>query len=232
MKRSLLILAFTTLTMHLFASECTSRTIKLPAFNKIAIIGGYKISVVQSNTPTLVITGKTAIVQKIKVSVRDGLLMVEMPKYKDRRMRVKSDEIPTIRLSFKRINNLFADGFVDISSVRQLRFGNLTVRLKGSSKMNISLSCSYLELETNGATYINLQGVAKSLNLHMRGAGMFDGYNLVTQKTDVTIDGTGKARINAQEKLSGQINGFGTLFYKGNPTVDVSKNFGIVKQLP
>lgn len=232
MKRSILILSLIILSMHLLASEYTNRTIKLPTFTKIAIIGGYKILVVQSSTPMLVINGKTSIVQKVKVTVRDGLLMIETPKFKDRRMRVKSDEIPTIQLSFKSINNLFADGSVDITSSTPLKFKNLTIMLKGSSKMNLSLSCNSLELGTSGATYIKLKGIAKSFYLHMRGAGMFDGYSLITKKTQVVIDGTGKARVNAQEKLSGQINGFGTLYYKGYPTIEVSKNFGIVKQIP
>jgi Protein of unknown function (DUF2807). len=232
MRRALLVLTILTLPIYLLASEVTSKAIKLPAFNRIAIVGSYNIYMMQTSTPILQISGQTRIVERINVSVRNGLLLVEMPKQRDRRMRLKSAEIPTLRLSFKSINNLFIDGSAAIASPRPLKFGNLGLTLKGASKLGVSLICSNLNLDISGAAYIKIGGKSKYLALHMKGSGMFDGYKLVTQKANVIIEGTGKARINAQERLSGTISVFGTLFYKGNPIVDVSKNFGIVKQIP
>ncbi|WP_320053486.1 head GIN domain-containing protein [uncultured Acetobacteroides sp.] len=232
MRRALLVLTILTLPIYLFASEVTSKTIKLPAFNRIAIVGSYKIRMVQTSNPALTISGQASIVERINVSVRDGLLMVEMPKQRDRRMRLKSAEIPTLHLSFRSINNLFIDGSANITSPRPLKFENLELMLKGASKLGVALVCSNLTIETSGAAYLKIKGTSRTFVLRMKGSGMFDGYNLVTEKAKVIIEGTGKARINAQERLSGSISVFGTLFYKGNPIVDVSKNFGIVKQIP
>ena len=232
MRRLLTLLAILTLPILVEASDVTSKTIKLPSFNRIAVVGSYNIHMDQASSPILTIIGQDQILERVKVSVREGLLLIEMPKQRDRRMRLKSAEIPTLRLSFKSISNLFIDGYADIASPRPLTFDMLTVTLKGSSKLTLSLVCNHLALETSGATYIKATGKSKTFDLRMKGSGMFDGYNLVTQKSKVTIEGTGKARINAQEKLTGTISVFGTLFYKGNPVVDVSKNFGIVKQIP
>lgn len=217
----------------LLASGIRHKEVKLSAFNRIAIIGSYKIAVTQSNDAHLDATGQTSIIEKIKVSVRDGLLMIEMPKQRDRRMRLKSNEIPVLHLSFKSINNIYIDGYADISSSTPLKFASLTVTLKGSSKVNLaSIACDYLHLETNGASYIKLHGKTKNFKLHMKGSGMFDGYNLLTSKADVTIDGTGKARVNVIENLTAKISIFGTLFYKGHPAINVIGKCGIIKQQP
>jgi hypothetical protein len=232
MRRALLVLTILTLPICLLASEVSSKTIKLPAFNRIAIIGSYKIQMDQTSHPSLNISGQPSIVNRVRVTVRNGLLMVEMPKQRDRRMRLRSAEIPTIHLSFSSINNLFIDGSAAITSPRPLKFGHLGLTLKGASKLGVTLICRSLTLETSGATYIKIKGTATTFALHMKGSGMFDGYNLVTQHAQVTIEGTGKARINAQERLTGTISVFGTLFYKGNPAVNVSKNLGILKQIP
>ena len=232
MRRTLLLLFLIALPAFLLASDITSKTIQLPAFNRIAIVGSYKIRMEQSDKPFLVIGGQASIIGRVKVSIREGLLLIEMPKLRDRRMRLKSAEIPSLTLSFKSINNLFIDGYADITSPHPLKFDSFGLTLKGSSKMEMAIACNHLTLETSGATYIKIKGTSKTISLRMKGSGMFDGYNLVTQKAIVTIEGTGKARINAIEKITGSISVFGTLFYKGNPIVDVSKNFGIVKQIP
>lgn len=232
MRRFLLLLAVLILPMLPFASDITSRTIQLPAFNRIAIVGCYKIRIDQCCKPSLSISGQASIIGRVKVSVREGLLLIEMPKQRDRRMRLKGTEIPTLLLSFKSISHLFIDGYADITSPNPLKFDTFGLTLKGSSKLVMALTCNHLNLETSGATYIKVKGTSKAFTLRMKGSGMFDGYNLVTQKAVVTIEGTGKARVNAQERLTGTISVFGTLFYKGNPAVDISKCFGIVKQIP
>lgn len=232
MRRALILLSLLTLPVFLHASDITSKTIQLPAFNRIAIVGSYKIRMEQSDKPNLVIGGQASIIGRVKVSVREGLLLIEMPKLLDRRMRLKSAEIPSLILSFKSIINLFIDGYADISSPHPLKFDSFGLTLKGSSKLVMAIACNNLALETSGATYIKIKGTAKAFSLRMKGSGMFDGYSLVTQRAKVTIEGTGKARINAVEKITGTISVFGTLFYKGNPIVEVSKNFGIVKQIP
>lgn len=232
MKRGLTLIFAALAFLACQATEYTSKSFSIKQFSRIAFIGGYRIHLVQSSKPFLSISGKAHIIEKIKVSNREGLLLVEIPKYRDRRMRLKSDEIPTLLISFKSINNLYIEGYADVSSSSTLTFNDLTVSIKGSSKLRVSLRCNSLSMDVSGASYSKLAGFAKVFSLNMRGAGMFDGYNLETSRTRIRIDGTGKARISAKQSLSGEINGFGSLFYKGNPTVDVRKNFGIVKQIP
>lgn len=232
MKRIISILLILSASQLLWATKPTTKVFKTLPFEKVAITGGFEINISQCKNSALQIIGMPAVVNRIKVAVREGLLTIEMAKDRDRRLHLRNDEIPTINLYVTNLNNLQIDGYANLKSQNVLKAKALSVRLSGSSKIDLALICQTFDITSGGASYIRLKGESEKVKLTMNGAGMYDGFGLNTNNTTVVINGTGKAQISAKKQLIGSINGFGAVYYKGKPTVEIKKEFGVVKRIP
>lgn len=226
---TILILAFAINTS--LANEVVTKNYKVVPFNKIAVIGGFQINLKQSPKEQISISGEKEILNRIKVSIREGLLIVELIKDKDRRLRLKKNQVPSINISFSSISSLQIDGFANIKSDSYININNISLNLNGSSKVDLNINCKHLIVESSGASYIKLNGKGQNLTVIMNGAGLYDGFNFATSTAKVEINGTGKVRVIPKSTLSGSISGFGALYYKGNPKIDIKRNFGIVEQI-
>lgn len=232
MKKFVLLICFLLACNMLIHAENATKIFKANSFTRVAVIGSYNVYLEQSNSPYISIKGKQYIINRIKVSVKDGLLIVEMTKERDKKMRVKNEDLPTLTIPLNRVTDISLDGYTDVKSVSGLNFKHLTISLSGANKINLPIHCNLLVLEASSASYINLKGMCNNFTLIMNGAGMFDGFGFKTNSTNVVINGSGKVRMSVKDHLRGNIIGFGTLYYKGNPKLDITKSFGIIKQVP
>lgn len=232
MKRVIFTILLAFLFQSLWGLKSQDKVYKVGVFSKVAIAGGFNINISQSHQAALSINGKDDILQRIRVSVKDGLLLIEMTKQFDRRWRIKQDDVPTINLSIVKLAELQINGYATLRSNNQLKVDNIDVNLTGSNKIDLDLSCNRLTLESSGASYIRLKGSGKSFDLTMSGAGIFDGFDYTTSSSNIAINGTGKARVHSQDIIKGHIYGLGALYYKGTPKLEVKRSIGIIHHVP
>jgi hypothetical protein len=79
---------------------------------------------------------------------------------------------------------------------------------------------------------MDASGKLDTLIIHMQGAGDADFAKLIAQTVEVTVEGVGKVKVNAQQKLAATMNGLGAIIYSGHPA-DVSTHlngFGSISQ--
>jgi hypothetical protein len=92
------------------------------------------------------------------------------------------------------------------------------VHLEGANTLNLTIdSKGPLELHMEGAGRVRASGKVGALTVHSEGAGSVDASELVASTVEVTIEGAGKARVNATDTLKGRISGAGTITYLGEP---------------
>ena len=70
---------------------------------------------------------------------------------------------------------------------------------------------------------INVSGSSKNQDISIYTGGVFNGEELQTEKTEVSINAGGEAYVNASEKVEVRIKAGGDVFIYGNPKV-VDKN--------
>lgn len=233
MKRAFALISIMLLICTLsFADTIKTKVYKSVPYNRVAIIGSYCIQLDQRKSQYITIKGKQSVIQRIKVSVKEGLLVIEMTKIRDKRMRVKSEDLPVVLLPINQVSHIDLDGYTNVTSRSPITTSDLEINISGASKMNIGIICNYLNLIASGASYININGRCKNLDLTMNGAGLFDGFNFKAATSTIHINGSGKSRLNVKDMISGNISGFGTLYYKGSPKMNVTKNIGLIKQMP
>ena len=76
-----------------------------------------------------------------------------------------------------------------------------------------------LELFTTGLGDYDLRGAADTVEITINGQGNYRGFDLISDRCEILIAGSGDVEITANDELFVTINGQGNVFYKGMPTV-------------
>jgi carbon monoxide dehydrogenase subunit G len=74
-------------------------------------------------------------------------------------------------------------------------------------------------LEANGATRVTLSGTLNAISATMNGASRLNAEDLRTRAAELSINGAGRADVNASEVLRVAVSGAGRVNYSGNPQV-------------
>ncbi len=111
-----------------------------------------------------------------------------------------------------------ASGNVDASEITT---GAFNLVLNGSGNVNLAgLQASSLTVEVTGSGNADVRGgQADQLTASLHGSGDFTAPNLESQAAQVTVTGSGMARVWAKTTLSATLSGSGDLEYYGSPVV-------------
>lgn len=98
-------------------------------------------------------------------------------------------------------------------------------QLNGAVRMTANdLSGTEFYLEANGASRVKLAGKVNAMSGEMNGASRLDAEGLATRAMELTINGAGRADVNASEVLKVEISGAGKVTYSGDPKISQEIN--------
>jgi hypothetical protein len=164
-------------------------------FAELEAAGAYKIKW-SSGKPGLTITTDSNLLALIKTSVNGNTLQIDSQNLK-----------PT-------------QGIVIHVSSGSLK----DVRLNGAVSLTASnVSGGDLKVESNGASFVSVDGSVTKLEANFSGASRLDAKSLRAQTAEVSLSGACLADVTVGETLNATISGAGILTYSGNPK-SVEKN--------
>jgi hypothetical protein len=105
--------------------------------------------------------------------------------------------------------------------------GSFTVTVSGSGSATLDgLAATDVTAQLSGSGDIHLTGTTDAQAVELDGSGTYLGSELTSHTSDVRIDGSGNAHINAINQLDAQISGNGNISYTGTPalTTQISGN--------
>ena len=97
----------------------------------------------------------------------------------------------------------------------------LKLFITGSGSIDLDSDSKEIDAEITGSGDMKLYGSTERVDLLISGSGGFLGKDLKTAEAEITITGSGNARLNVEEYLKVFIAGSGTVYYTGNPEVDL-----------
>jgi len=100
----------------------------------------------------------------------------------------------------------------------------LELEISGSGSIRMELNYKEVDLGIHGSGDIDLEGETKELDISVNGSGDISANGLISDDTKVRINGSGDARVFANEKLDVVVNGSGSVYYGGSPR-DISSTF-------
>jgi hypothetical protein len=179
------------------------------------------------------VQSETREVRDFKAVDVSGVFQVEIVAQKDFDVRIEADEnlLPYIKTE---VNG----GVLEISTTKRIKSSSgLKVRISapdinklevsGVAKVTVSdLKNNGLELETSGASKVNLAGETDKLVVDVSGASNIDAENLKTRAATVGASGASKVSVFATESVRTDASGASRITYSGGATDVVKKTSG------
>lgn len=189
------------------------------SYSKVALKGSMDVEFTQGPAQAAIIEADDNILPYIELAVHDDELVVDM---KDD-ISIKSHHGIKIKLTAPDVYELSLAGSGNIivtntlGSTEPVRF-----KLSGAGNVDATVNSPQVIASSAGSGDIKLKGETKDLEVSMAGSGNFEGGELHTETTKVTIAGSGNADVHASVKLNAKIVGSGDVSYKGSPEVTSS----------
>jgi hypothetical protein len=182
----------------------------------IQITGSFHTEIVRGD-PGISITGDENLFDYMVTEVKDDQLFVHL---KYRTVFFNSNAL-TVKISLPDINEIKLDGSGEVSGDNDfINTKRLTVQLKGTGIVNLTVRSSELEADLDGSGRINIKGETNSLMSRIDGSGELNTVTTICKNADITIVGSGKAKVFASQSLNANISGSGNIYYTGNASVN------------
>lgn len=179
-----------------------------------------RLEIVVGDEPRLVLEARDeAVLDALEVEVSKGRLSIRGDEERDGWFGWMNRNRVTARLVVSDLARVDFAGAGDLV-VRDVSGGDLTVRIAGAADCElIGLAVERLRVELAGSSDCNASGSARSQYLDIAGAGSFSGFELATERTEVSIAGVGEAEVAASGELRAEVSGVGDVSYEGSPSL-------------
>ncbi len=202
------------------SGKAVSENRKLEAFTKINISGSYKI-VLKQGESAVKVTADDNLLHFIETDVSGDELTI---KNKKNICNAGTMEIDISNPDFQVIKSANA---LDLSSDGKLSLKDFDMEFGGASKVKLDLNAANVKIQTSGAADINLTGQATENQVTMSGAGNLNALDFIVANYRVETSGITHCKINVLKELTVNINGTGSLEYKGNPAKISNQHSGL-----
>jgi len=168
-----------------------TETRDVPAFEAITCDGSYEVQIDCQAKQSLAIETDENLMPQIKTEVHNNTLHIY----------TKGFLLPTNKIrvvvSVPNINGFTSSGSThgDINNINN----------------------SALNIEINGSGNLHLNGKSDNLDINISGSSKIDAASLISEHSHIQINGSGNIQVYATTSIAVQINGAGTVKYKGEP---------------
>jgi hypothetical protein len=215
-------------------SQTTKKTLELGDFRSIYNNSNYTILLKQTNKQEVSVEALTEIYDLTKISVENGVLMVNMERKPDspnKSVWAKIDDIkvnPTMKLiiSIKNLDEIQVNGGGKVVSENSLASSNLSLSLAGSGSMELDIKGDVVKAEVSGSGKMNLRGYATSLEASISGSGSITAFDCPVETAKMKSSGSGNAELNVTQNLEAFVQGSGSVKHKGNTKNVIKKIYG------
>jgi hypothetical protein len=187
------------------------------SFNSIDVSGAVNVHIRQDSSSSVRVEADENLMEYLEVEVKGETLTIKT-KNGFNLSPSKDIVVYATAASFKDID---ASGACQIIS-DNLISGNqeLKIDASGATSINIQVTIPRLTTNVSGSGDIVLKGVAKDFSGSISGAGSIQGFDLITDNTELDLSGSADAQVTVNQKLDVEVSGSGDVQYKGNPSVN------------
>ncbi len=189
----------------------TTRNLELSDFDKIEISGKAKVFIEQSQNTSVSCKIDSNLVDLIKFEVSGSTLEISETKC------ISKVTAYEIHISTPNLYYLNLDESVALVGTNILMSEKIYIKTAGSSSADLKMNIDEIEIDTRGKSVVKISGRSVEIDIDAEDASKIDASSLQTKKADVDISQSAVCELNVSEKIKGEVNGSGKLFYKGNP---------------
>ena len=193
---------FTLLNAALFAQNTTTRT--LPAFDKIAISGGYeKVTLKEGSAESVTIEADGINPDDVITEVKGSTLKIGMKKgwYKNGKINIS--------VTYRALRELSNSGSSDIVAATPIKGDYFEFNSSGSGDFTGGFDVKNLEVNISGSSDMKLSGKAEKQAIAISGSGDIDAKELSGSEASVAISGSGDVALHVSGSVQTSVSGSG-----------------------
>jgi hypothetical protein len=193
-------------------------------YDVIKCEGSFDYILVSGNEGAIKIEGEENLLEYIITEVKDNQLIVKTKNNINLKMSLNKGI--KITIPFESISKVALVGSGDLWNESKINATNFNVVLTGSGDINLDINTTYLKAAISGSGDISLKGNTTNLEAKIAGSGDFNSFDLKANNTDVSVAGSGDAKVFSTENLKARVAGSGDIVYRGNPKKEDTKVAG------
>lgn len=131
-----------------------------------------------------------------------------------------NNESITLHITVKNIHSLSLFGHGELISEGTLEFDKLKINISGDSKLDLDLKGEELLIKAIGSSQINVKGSVELQKIAVHGNSIYNALDFSSKEADISLDGSGQAKVYVSEILTIKIFGSGIVKYRGSPQIN------------
>jgi len=193
-------------------------------YDGIKCAGSMDYILVAGTEGQLKIEGEENLLEYIITEVKGNNLIVKVEKG----VSLKPSWNKTIKITipFKDISRVSLAGSGDLWNEDKISATDFEVSLAGSGDVIVNIDASSIEGSLAGSGDLTLKGNTNYLTAKVAGSGDIHGFGLQANHTEVSVAGSGDAKVVSNESLKARVSGSGDIEYRGNPSKEDTKVSG------
>ena len=189
-------------------------------FTELKVYDLIEVTLVKSNENKIVISGKNT--ENLMVINKNGKLKIRMILEKS-----FDGKNTTVTLYYTNVDILDVNEGAIISSEDTIKQYEVDLKAQEGGKISINLDVKIANIKSISGGIIETKGIANSQTVTINTGGVYNGKNLQTKNTTVTIKAAGDAEVRASELVDVKIRAGGDVFVYGEPkTIKENRVFG------
>ncbi|WP_430908085.1 head GIN domain-containing protein [Maribacter sp. 2-571] len=202
------------------AQENTT-TVTLDGFTEIKAYDQINVTLIQGDKNYAVVSGDDQ--EKVSLNNKDGLLKVAMET--DNFLDGNKTYVTLYHKEDLRLVD--ANEGATISSEKPLDAVFLTLRSQEGAKINVAVATRNLNAKAVTGGEVEVTGSAKNQEINIRSGGDYNGQDLASEQSEVTVFAGGNAIVKSSKFVDANVTAGGTIEIYGNPeTVKEDKTLG------
>lgn len=225
MKNVVYLLIFSTLmscdldSFNCYDGSIITKELSLNSFHKIDIDFSCEVILVDGVEQKIVIEGKDDMIKDLE---NRSIVSNDTWKVRTKGNCILPTKDTRIYITVPGLKELSVDGNYTISSESLLKNidNSLKIDLDGNGNFSLSLdNLALLELEIDGNGKVDIEGVTNRFNIDCDGNSEIRAHDFLAEIIDIEIDGNATLDVHASQRLIVNMDGKGSVCYKGNPQI-------------
>lgn len=202
----------------------TSITRTTSDYDDVKFSGSFDYILVAGKEGKIILEGEENLLPYIITEVKNGQLIIRS----ENRINMQTSRNKTIKITvpFESINSVALSGSGDVWNEDVISSNQLKVALTGSGDIKLKIQTTSLDASVTGSGDLVLNGKTDTATIAVTGSGDYKGYELDANDMDVSVQGSGDAKVLSNGNLKARVSGSGSIDYKGNPKKEDCKVAG------
>ncbi len=213
---------FTVLTILMSLTLSAQKPIEktIGEFTELKVYDLIHVELIKSNENKVIISGKNS--EDVLVNNKNGKLKIKMNLEK-----IFNGDDTKVTLYYTSFDILDVNEGAKIVCKDEIKQFEIDLKAQEGGEIDANVNVTYTNIKAVTGGVIKVSGVSKNQKVVLLTGGVYEGEDLKTEKSEVSINAAGEAYVNASKVVDVKIRAGGDVFIYGNPeTVNENKVFG------